>query len=278
MRVFMSVDMEGITGVTGWSQVDRKDPAYAAARRQMAGDVNAAIDGALEAGATEIIVNDSHDLMRNLLLQDLRPQAVLISGSGKPLSMMQGVEGADAAMFIGYHARMGSQGALLDHTMSSSTFFRVLLQGVEVGETEINATIAAHFGIPVVFLSGDGIVCEQAKGFIGPQLRTAAVKTSIGREIAACLHPEVTSSLIREGARDALRNLSEAKTVPVPSPAEISVEFINTGMAEEASICPGAERRDARTLVVRGDTIVEAFYALRTIGALALVPMLLRRI
>ena len=278
MKVFISVDMEGITGITGWQQVDRSQPEYQVGRSRMVGDCNAAIQGALDAGVTEIVVNDAHDRMMNLVLDDLNPEARLISGIPKPLSMMQGVEGADAAIFVGYHARMGTRTASMDHTYFGGAFSRVLLNDEEVGEPELNAAIAGHFSVPVVFLSGDETVCCMVKESIGPWVQTAAVKTSVGRTAAECLHPEVSHPLIREGVRVGLNERGTARPVEVECPARIEVEFFHTDMADSAAICPGATRLDGRRVIVEGKTALEAFFALRTVGTLATFPALLRRL
>jgi len=278
VKVFISVDMEGITGNTGWQHVSRKQPEYQAGRSRMLGDCNAAIEGALDAGAKEIVVNDSHDSMMNLILDDLHPKAHLISGDPKPLSMMQGVEGADAAVFIGYHARIGTQSASMDHTYFGSVFSRVLLNGVEVGEPELNAAIASYFGVPVVFLSGDEMVCQMVKNSIGPWVQTAAVKTAIGRTAAQCLHPAVTRPLIQQGVRMGLEQRDAAQLMKLPNPVRIEVEFFHTDMADSAAICPGTIRQGGRALVAEYPTMLEAFHALRTAGTLAAFPLLLRRL
>jgi len=278
MKVFISVDMEGITGNIGWEHVDRTRPEYQAGRSRMVGDCNAAIQGALDAGATEIVVNDSHDRMMNLVLDDLNPKARLISGIPKPLSMMQGVEGADAAIFVGYHARMGTRAASMDHTYFGSSVSRVLLNDDEVGEPELNAAIAGHFSVPVVFLSGDGTVCCMVKESIGPWVQTAAVKTSVGRTAAECLHPEVSHPMIQEGVRVGLNERSTARPVEVDCPVRIEVEFFHTDMADSAAIYPGATRLDGRRVIVEGKTALEAFFALRTVATLATFPALLRRL
>ena len=278
MKVFISIDMEGITGNTGWQHVSRSDPEYRAGQLRMIGDCNAAIQGALDAGAEEIVVNDSHDRMTNLILDDLNPKARVITGMPKPLSMMQGVEGADAALFVGYHARMGTQAATMDHTYFGGSIARVLLNGQEVGEPELNAAVAGHYGVPVVFLSGDRTVCTMVKESIGSWVETAIVKTAIGRMVAECLHPDVTHPLIQAGVRAGLEGRNSARPIKGTTPTRIEVEFFSTDMADSAAICPGVERLDGRRLALEGRTIIEAFFALRTAGTLAAFPMLLRRL
>jgi len=244
----------------------------------MIADTNAAIEGALEAGGEEIIVNDSHDTMTNLPIAKLNPKARLISGFTKPLVMMQGVEGTDAALFIGYHARMGTLHGALDHTFFGGVVSRVSLNATEVGEPELNAVIAGHFNVPVVFISGDETVCELAKASIGKWLETAPVKKAVGRTAVDCLHPDVTGEMIKSGVRRALTNLDAARPLQTDLPARLEIELTDSEMADVAEICPGTKRLDARTIVVQGETVLEAFHAFQTIGLLAATPMLFRRL
>lgn len=269
MKVFISVDMEGVTGVVHSEQVLPEKEEYKQAQKLMVGDVNAAIEGALEAGAKEIIVNDSHNKMTNIILSQLNPVAHLISGYDKPLCMMQGVEGQDAALFIGYHAKIGTLHAVLDHTYFSSLVNCVRLNGTEVGEPEINAVLAGHFNVPVVFLSGDEVVCHDAKSFIGEHLETAIVKKAIGRTAAECLHPDKSHQLIREGVKKSLSRLSSVKPLYINLPVTFEVEFFLTQMADQASICPFAERIDGRTIKVQGKTVLEGYQAFINILELA---------
>jgi D-amino peptidase len=278
MKVFLSVDMEGITGVTDWRHVMHKDPEYGEARERMIADVNAVIDAAIEAGATDVLVNDAHDRMGNLILSKLNAKARLISGFTKPYGMMQGVEGRDAALLIGYHARMGATPAVLDHTLYGGSVSRVHLNGQEVGEAELNASLAGEFGVPVIFLSGDNTVCELAEKFIGPWLRTAAVKRAIGRGAAESLHPDVTAGLLRTGVIEALQGLDEAHPTQVDLPCDVQIEFLATEMTDSAMISPWAERVDGRTVRFRSETMVDAYRTIEVLGMLASFPVLLRHV
>ena len=269
MKIFISVDMEGITGIVDFEQVLPGREQYKQSQELMVGDVNAAIDGALEAGAKEIIVNDSHYKMMNINISKLKPIAKLISGYDKPLFMMQGVEGCDAALFIGYHAKMGKLNAILNHTYYSSTVNCVRLNGNEVGEAEINAVLASHFNVPVVFLSGDEAVCHDAKSFIGEHLETVIVKKAVGRTAADCLHPEKSHQLIREGVKKSLGRLPSAKPLYINLPVTFEVEFFTTEMANQASIYPFAERINGRTVKVQGKTVLEGYRAFISILGLA---------
>ncbi|MGZ5488221.1 MAG: M55 family metallopeptidase, partial [Candidatus Aminicenantales bacterium] len=167
LKVFISVDMEGISGLIAWDETSQGGPDYPLFRRLMTEEANAAIAGALDAGATEIVVRDGHDSARNILPDLLRPEARLIREWNSPLSMMEGIDKTfDAVVFIGYHARAGTPNAVLKHTMSLS-LFDVILNGVRVPEAAWNAAIAGYFDIPVVFLSGDTAICKQVKEIIG---------------------------------------------------------------------------------------------------------------
>jgi D-amino peptidase len=164
MRVYVSVDMEGIAGVVHESQTDPTNPVFASEygrfRRLMTAEANAAVDGALAAGATKIVVNDSHWFMRNLLAEELNPAAELVSGDPKPRSMVQGIEASfDAALFIGYHARAGTGNAILDHTYADR-IHEVRLNGKPVGELGINAAFAGIHGVPVALVSGDAALAS----------------------------------------------------------------------------------------------------------------------
>lgn len=152
------------------------------------------------------------------------------------------------------------------------------MNGIEVGEPELNASLAGHFEVPVIFLSGDETMCRLARGFIGDWVEAAAVKTAIGRGAAECLHPEVTKKLIKDGVKKALSKLSEAQPVRVEMPVRIDIELASTEMADMAAICPCAERVDGRTITVAGKTVLEAYFALKTVGMLGIVPMALRHL
>lgn len=269
MKVFISVDMEGISGVVTGEQTDESHPLYKNAQKWMIGDVNAAIDGALSAGAAEIIVNDSHGKMTNLVLEDLNPQAKLVSGVNKPLFQMEGVQECDAAMFVGYHSRAGTSLTTLDHTYWGSLIDGLMVNGGEVGEPEFNAVLAGAFDVPVVFLSGDEVTCEEAKGFIGEWLEVAAVKQAVGRCSAICLHPEVTAKLITDGAKRGLENLSTARACTVDLPLTLDVRFRLTQMADQGAVYPSATRLDGRTVRIQAETVVDGYRAMLTLFALA---------
>ncbi len=269
MKVFMSVDMEGITGIAVAAQTAEDHSLYRRGCAFMVGDVNAAIEGALSAGAKEILINDSHGSMTNIELEKLNPQARLLSGVNKPLFQMEGVQDCDAAFFIGYHSRFGTLRSTLDHTYWGSLIDSILVNGVEMGEPEINALLAGAHGVPIVFLSGDEVTCAMAKAFIGDWLETAAVKRATGRESAVCLHPEVTHQMIKDGAERGLRSLADARSCTVDLPLMLDMKFLMSKMADQAAIFPTAERLDGRTVRVEADAVEVAYRVMLTMFALA---------
>lgn len=269
MKVFMSVDMEGITGIAVAAQTAEDHSLYRRGCSFMVGDVNAAIEGALSAGAKEILINDSHGSMTNIELEKLNPQARLLSGANKPLFQMEGVQDCDAAFFIGYHSRFGTLRSTLDHTYWSSLIDSIFVNSVEMGEPELNALVAGAYDVPVVFLSGDEVTCENAKGFVGVWLETAPVKRATGRESAICLHPDVTRPLIKEGARRGLEGLGNARPCLVELPLKLEVRFIKSSMADQAGIYPHAERLDGRSVRICAKTVQEAYRGMLTLFALA---------
>src|SRR5450755_868955 len=208
MKLYISADMEGVAGITAEEQTNPVgQPEYAYSCTLMTGEVRAACEGAAVAGATSILVNDSHWNMRNIIHEELPPDVVLIRGAMKPLSMNQGLDASfDAAAFVGYHAPGGTQDAVLDHTYTDATLYEVSINGVICSEARINAGVAGAFGVPVVFISGDQHACEDARAFL-PWAETVSVKRAIGRYAAASLSPTQSRAAIKAGIE---RGISEA--------------------------------------------------------------------
>ena len=271
LKVFISVDMEGICGVVAAEQTSPGNPEYAAARKWMAEDVNAAVDGAFRAGAVEVVVNDSHGSMRNIDPGDLHPKAVLISGSPKPQSMMQGVdETYNAVLFVGYHAGAGTQDAVLDHTISGSVVRGIKVNGMELPELGLNAAIAGAYGVPVVFVSGDVAVCKQAKTILGSEVTTAPVKDGIGRTAARLVPFAEARRGIRDRVTDALRKLGQVKPFKIASPCRFELEFFVSAQADMAMYFPGVQRLNARAVGFQADDYLKGFKMLR--GLIAIAP------
>jgi D-amino peptidase len=246
MKVYLSTDMEGTAGIVDWAQCVGDGPEAAAGRELLLAEVNAAIDGALAAGATEIVVNDSHSVMRNLAPARLHGRATYISGSHKPLYMMEGLDPSfDAIFFVSYHGSMGGDPAVLSHTYNPRAVAEVRLNGQVVGESGVNALVAAHFGVPVVLVTGDQTACAETVAVV-PRVETAVVKDSITRFAASSLHPEVACDLIRTAATRAIEGLGDAWAPDVPVPSTLEVTWRTADMAEMATWIRGIERTSAR--------------------------------
>lgn len=271
LKIFISVDMEGISNIVHGDQTTPGTAEYADGRRWMAQDVNAAVEAALAAGATEVVVNDSHGSMRNIDPDDLHPQAVLISGSPKPLSMMQGIDASFAACFlIGYHAKAGTADAILDHTISGSVVRHVKLNGVEMPELGLNAAIAGYYGVPVALVTGDTAVCRQTAEILGPGVATVAVKEAFGR-LAAKLAPMAEARrMIADGVRTALGRLPGLKPFKPASPYRFELGYHVSAQADMgAMLLPGIERVDGRTLAFVAEDYIDGFRTLRALISLA---------
>ncbi len=266
MKVFISVDMEGISGVVAWDQTQRGSSDYEVFRNTMTEDANAAIEGALEAGATSIVVTDAHDGGRNILPERLHQEARLITGGGKPMAMVEGLDSTfDAAMFVGYHSKCLSLG-ILNHTYSLKVL-SYSVNGRIVGETGMNSYMAGYYGVPVVMVTGDSQVAKEAGDLLGP-IETVVVKEPRSQTSALCLHPAKARNLIREGARRALQSLGSVAPLKPPAPATIRIEFVNSAKADAASIMPGSVRVDPVTLEYTGQDYLMAYR-----GALTLLHL-----
>lgn len=269
LRVFISADMEGIWGVVHGAQTSSESPEYGPARRWMTEDVNAVIEGLFEAGATEVVVNDSHGSMRNIIPDELDPRASLISGSPKPLSMMQGIgESFQACLFIGYHGKAGTQAAILDHTVSGSVVYAVRINGIEMPELGMNAAIAGYFGVPVVMVSGDTQFCAQTKAMLGAGTATVPVKEGFGRYAARLFPREAARKALRDGAREALLRRAEAKVFRIEPPCRFEIAFHTSGQAEMSMLLPAVSRTDSRTAAFSTNDYLEGFMLMRAMIAL----------
>lgn len=268
MKVYVSADMEGVSGVVSFDQTGTEDKEYDRARTLMTDEVNAAVEGALAGGATDIVVNDAHGSMRNILLEKLNPVAQLISGSPKPLSMMQGVdEGFDAAFFIGYHAQVGSTFGTLNHVYTRRVY-SVALNGRRLGELGLNAALAGHFGVPVVLVTGDQSVVEEARSTL-VEVQTVAVKHAYGTSAARCLPPSQVHSLIKAAATRAVQR--RGQPFVLQPPITLTVSFQHTVQAEMAELVPGSRRLDGRTVEFLHDDMPTLYRAWRAMVGLAIL-------
>jgi len=268
LKVYISADMEGVTGTVSRSQVSSSGRDYSLGRELMIAETNTAISAAIEAGATEVVVNDSHGSQTNLLPTKFDRRAVLITGSPKPLGMMQGIdESFDAVIFIGYHARASTAEGVMDHTYSGQ-LKHVRLNGVEVGEYGLNGSLAGHFGVPVVFISGDKAVVDQARELI-PRIGGVAVKEAIGVTAARSLHPEEARERIAAGVKAALARHKEIQPVQFSEPVTLEVELARTAQADSAMLVPGMRRISGRVVSYTAPNMVVAYKVSRLIMQLA---------
>jgi D-amino peptidase len=273
MKILIAADMEGITGVVHWDQVDPAHAEYQRFRKLMTDDVNAAIRGAFAGGATTVIVTDGHNNGRNILIEDLDSRATLNSGSPAPLSMVSGVDqDVDGVMFVGYHGRMGAVNAILDHTWSDECGSGLWINERAFGEAGLNGAVCGHFDVPVIMASGDQTLCAEVREFFGNQIETAQVKKATSRMAAECLPPAETSKLIEEVAKRAAINL-KSKKAPKPfkvtKPIKMTVEFIQSDMADRAALMPQAKRTVDRRVEYTADDMITIYQAFRTQLALA---------
>lgn len=270
LKVFISVDMEGICGVVNSDHVSSSGKDYNRARNWMTEEASAAVQGALDAGATEVVVNDSHGGMRNILIEKLHPEADLISGSPKKLSMMEGIdETYDAVVFIGYHAGMGTKNGILDHTMSSARVSTVHFNGKWMNESSLNAAIAGYYGVPVVFVAGDKAIIDQVHDMIGSSIVGAAVKTGVGRQAARNVSREKAVKMIREGVRKGVQNRGNMPVYKIEPKIKLEMEFLRADYVDQLDLIPGVTRVDGRKVTYTGDDFIEVYKLMRALIALS---------
>ncbi len=266
MRVYISVDLEGIAGVVAEGQTDERDKEHERARRLMTGEVNAAIAGAFAGGASEVLVNDAHGSMRNVLIEELDARAELLTGSPKPMSMLAGLdESYGVAFLLGYHAQAGTRSGILSHTYTSRVF-QLSLNGINMGEPGLNAAVAGAMGVPIGLVTGDQAVVEEAMRLFAPPA-TVVVKTATGRNAARCLPPAVARQRIEAAAAEAVRRCGQPFLLPPP--ITLRLTFVRTDMADMAELIPGVERLDDRTVGYRHDDMRTVFQVWRAMLALA---------
>ena len=268
--VYVSVDMEGVAGVSSLHQLIRGRDDYPAARLLMTEEANAAVAGAFDAGATRVIVNDSHGDMSNVLPDLLDGRAELVQGSPKlPWGMMQLVDdGLDIALFVGYHAAAGTSGAMFEHTLSGATYAEVRVNGETWGEAEINAAVAGSLGVPVGLVCGDDVTCAQVSKRL-PGLVTVVTKRALGKRAGSSIHPVQARTLIRAGATQAVECLPTLRPWRPEAPYAIEAEFKDSLMAEMCANMPGADRVGPRTAAFVATDIRELRRCLSSWAAMA---------
>ena len=259
LKVYISADMEGITGVASADQLSPASFEYAQARQWMTAEVLAAMQGAREAGATEFVVSDSHGNGESLLL-DKFPSDIpvtVVRSFPRPLGMMEGIDSTFAAViFVGYHAATTSVTGVRAHTMSSALLTRIALNGSPQSEAGINAAIAAQYGVPVVMITGDDAIVNETKQRLG-NLEGVAVKRAIGFHSAATLTPEVAQGRIRQQAKVAVARRAEMKPYSMTRPVTVEVSFKNYRPVELLGYLPNVQRVDAHTVRFTGRDMLE---------------------
>jgi D-amino peptidase len=261
MRVFISADMEGATGVCHRDHLVPGGQDYDRARRWLTGDINAAVEGALAAGADDVVVADGHGTMRNVVLEELHEAARLVSGPAqarnRPLGQLAGVESEpfDAAMFVAYHSRAGTPGGLLSHTWVGALVHEIRLHGRAAGEALLNAALLGHYGVPVVFASGADDFCREVRADLGEDLEVAEVKRILGPSAVVTLTPKRAQDRIRKSAESGLRKGREP--LRVQTPVVIDLEYQRTDQRERG-LELGGEPIDSRAIRYVADTMDSA--------------------
>jgi D-amino peptidase len=259
-KIYVSADLEGIGGIVSTEQVGVvENEFYSEARRLMAGEANAIIEG-INLGGGLAVIGDSHGNMLNIPIELLKGDFLLSCGTDKELSMMGGMdETYDGVMFLGYHARFGTPMAIMDHTYSPTTLRELKINGKPVGEAEINAEVAGYFNVPVLMATGDDVAMEQLRKSF-PNIETVAVKKSIGRYSALCEPVDKVRAKIRDSAKKVMENIESYsflyKSVP---PIRIEFEWNTAIMAEVCTYVPGVERSGDRSNVYQCDDYIQAF-------------------
>jgi D-amino peptidase len=254
MKIYISADMEGVVGVVTNEQLGPQGFEYA---RFMTQEVNAAIEGAVAAGATQIVVSDSHGNGQNLLIEKLPKDILLVRSWPRPLMMMQGVDETFAgAIFIGYHSATTNSQGVRAHTISSARLADVRLKGISMSEAGLNAAIAGHFNVPVIMISGDDVVVKETQALLG-DVEGAVVKWASGFHSAKTMMPEASYQLIREKVQKAVGRIKDFKPYKLAAPIQLDVRFKNYRPSEVLSYLSIVERTDAHSIRFTGKDMIE---------------------
>lgn len=271
MRYYISVDIEGVAGVFTWEASSKGHPKFAEACRLMTAEVNAAAEGIIAADpGAEIVVSDSHAMGENLNPEELNERIELIAGFPRPDAMMTGIDGGfDLALFVGYHARVGTELSTMDHSYSSSSVYRVAVNGEEWGETAINAAYAGVHKVPVGFVSGDAALREELSIFPTAPL-FVETKKSLARFSSQSVHPSVARRRLKDGAEQMVRRAAEFSALELSGPITMEVGLTFTQKADMAAMIPGAERTGGRTIKFEHSDYREVFKFLMTLLCVAI--------
>lgn len=274
MKVLISADMEGTAGIVdrahtaipdrgALSGIEHNAAEYDWARRLMTEEANAAVQGAFDGGASDVWVADAHGSQRNLLPTALHPEARYVSGTPKPLLMLEGLdESFGAVLYTGYHGQAGTPDSVLAHSFVG--FIQDMrLNGISMGEYGINAAVAGHFGVPVAMVSGDNTVVEQTRNLLGPDVVGVEVKRGVGTYAAVHLHPEKVRAAIRAGAAEAVRRAPRLRPYRPQAPIKLEVDVVSPDLADLANLLPGVRRLGPRSVAYEGPNMLDVFKAWR---------------
>ncbi|AUS81003.1 peptide ABC transporter substrate-binding protein [Actinoalloteichus sp. AHMU CJ021] len=266
MRILISADMEGATGVTWTDDVVPGTEQWQRFRAMFTGDVNACVEGLFAGGAVDVLVNEAHSSQRNLLLESLDVRARLLTGRHKPLSMMQGVDsGVDGVVFLGYHAAAGVDGVLA-HTYLENSITGVWLDGVLASEGRLNAALAAEHGVPVLAVTGDDLTCQDAAEY-APGAEVAVVKECVSRYAAICLPPARAAEVVRAAAEAGMGRAGRGE--PAPAAHRVEVEFDAAHLAAAAAVVPTVEQVSVRRVGFTAESMTEAMKCFKVVTAIA---------
>ncbi len=258
LRIYISSDMEGVVGAVTGAQLGPGGFEYARFREFMTAELNAIIEGALEAGATEIVVGDSHGNGQNLLIDRLPEDVLVVRSWPRPLMMMHGIdESFDGAILHGYHAGTNNPEGVRAHTMSSANLTAIRLNGTAMTEGSISAAIAGHFGVPVILVTGDDAAVEEVRGVVANGMVGAVVKWSHSFHSATTMTPDAAYELLRERTVEAVERIDDFEPYRVEAPIRLEVSFKNYRPSQVASYLPVVDRVDAHTVGFSGSDMVE---------------------
>ena len=248
MKIFISADLEGINGIVAPEDVEEAGSGYEQAKVFMTEEVNAVARGAFAGGATEVVVCDSHNVSANIRVDMLEDNIRIIRGDTRSDSMMHSVdESYDGVILLGYHAKFGTQNAVLDHTFSPQMIRDLRVNGVSVGEFGFNTLFAAYKNVPVILVTGDQALDKEVKVF-KEDIDTVIVKHAKGRFCADCLPREKTQKMLEEASEKAVRNIDKATLVSLPEEYNMEVTFQQVNLADGAMRVPGTKRLDSMTV------------------------------
>lgn len=258
LRVYIAVDLEGTGGVGTAAMINPTGKDYGSARRFATDEVNAVVAAIKEKGPVDVLVNDAHGDMQNLLHAELDPSITYLQGNAKPFSMVQGLDSTfDAAIFLGFHARAGTNGAFLGHTSIGLSVQNVWLDGREVGEAELCAAMAAYMGVPVILASGDSAFVDQFHQSSDAEL--VSTKVAAGATSARTLHPKVVQERLAAATRRGLARLGAERQSPVRKPVTLRVRYGMPGQSEALEAIPGMHRVDGQTVEMRFPSMLAAY-------------------